>query len=67
MQWETSSSTGTTRRVHSRTGNIRPGDGMLFGNCEGVFSDSWERAPSCGSPGGRPADRAERLAAAGSR
>jgi Bacterial capsule synthesis protein PGA_cap len=46
-------------------GNIRPGDGMLFGNCEGVFSDSWERAPSCGSPVVAPADRADRLAAAG--
>jgi poly-gamma-glutamate synthesis protein (capsule biosynthesis protein) len=46
-------------------GNIRPGDGMLFGNCEGVFSDSWERAPSCGSPVVAAADRADRLATAG--
>ncbi len=47
------------------TGRIAPGDGLLFGNCEGVFADTWQRAPSCGSPVVAPADRAKRLGEAG--
>jgi Bacterial capsule synthesis protein PGA_cap len=38
---------------------------VLFGNCEGAFSDDWERAPSCGSPVVAPAANAANLAAAG--
>lgn len=46
-------------------GRLVPADALLFGNCEGVFADTWERALSCGSPVVAPADRAERLHAAG--
>ncbi|WP_433255970.1 CapA family protein [Streptosporangium sp. CA-135522] len=38
---------------------------VLFGNCEGAFSDVWERAPSSGSPVVAPAANAEPLAEAG--
>ncbi|WP_035304398.1 CapA family protein [Actinokineospora inagensis] len=38
---------------------------IVFGNCEGTFSDVWERAPSCGSPVVSPAAHATPLAAAG--
>ncbi len=47
------------------TGRLAPEDGLLFGNCEGVFADTWERAPSCGSPVVAPADHAKRLGEAG--
>lgn len=46
-------------------GRIAPEGGLLFGNCEGVFADEWQRTPSCGSPVVAPADRAARLAEAG--
>ena len=46
-------------------GRIAPEGGLLFGNCEGVFADTWQRAPSCGSPVVAPSDRAERLREAG--
>ena len=57
-------------------GSITPGTGpagngvpsagtLLFGNCEGVYSDAWERAPSCGSPVVAPAANAAPLARAG--
>lgn len=38
---------------------------VVFGNCEGVFSDDWERVPSCGSPVVAPAVNARHLAGAG--
>ncbi|MES4903213.1 MULTISPECIES: CapA family protein [unclassified Streptomyces] len=38
---------------------------VVFGNCEGVFSDTWERAPSSGSPVVAPAKNAAPLAGAG--
>ncbi|HSR24635.1 MAG TPA: CapA family protein [Candidatus Eisenbacteria bacterium] len=38
---------------------------VVFGNCEGVFSDNWERVPSCGSPVVAPAANAAHLAGAG--
>jgi hypothetical protein len=46
------------------TTSALPG-GVLFGNCEGVFSDQWERAPSSGSPVVAPAANAVPLARAG--
>lgn len=49
----------------ARAGRVlRQGD-VVFGNCEGVFSDRWERAPSCGSPVVAPAANAKALAQAG--
>lgn len=36
---------------------------IVFGNCEGVFSDAWERAPSSGSPVVAPAKNAAALTA----
>lgn len=47
------------------SGQIVPKDGLLFGNCEGVFADTWQRTPSCGSPVVAPSDRAKRLREAG--
>jgi poly-gamma-glutamate capsule biosynthesis protein CapA/YwtB (metallophosphatase superfamily) len=43
---------------------LHSGD-VLFGNCEGVFSDEWERVPTSGPPVVAPTANAERLAAAG--
>ncbi|MFD6568097.1 CapA family protein [Micromonospora profundi] len=43
---------------------LRRGD-ILFGNCEGVFSDDWDRAPSSGPPVVAPAANADPLARAG--
>ncbi|MGW4641278.1 CapA family protein [Sphaerisporangium sp. NPDC004334] len=49
---------------HSAKEFLRGGD-VLFGNCEGAFSDAWERAPSSGSPVVAPAVNARPLAEAG--
>jgi poly-gamma-glutamate synthesis protein (capsule biosynthesis protein) len=43
---------------------LQAGD-VLFGNCEGVFSDHWERAFTSGPPVVAPAANAAPLAAAG--
>ncbi|MER6049265.1 CapA family protein [Streptomyces sp. NPDC020883] len=43
---------------------LNTGD-VVFGNCEGVFSDTWERAPSSGSPVVAPGRNAKPLADAG--
>jgi poly-gamma-glutamate synthesis protein (capsule biosynthesis protein) len=43
---------------------LRAGD-VVFGNCEGVFSDTWERAPSSGPPVVAPSANAQPLAVAG--
>ncbi|WP_324194800.1 CapA family protein [Nocardia terpenica] len=38
-----------TGAFHAAGDALADGD-IVFGNCEGVFSDAWERAPSSGSP-----------------
>lgn len=38
---------------------------IVFGNCEGVFSDTWQRSPSSGSPVVAPSRNAKPLAGAG--
>ncbi|MEU4339249.1 CapA family protein [Micromonospora lupini] len=43
---------------------LRTGD-VVFGNCEGVFSDDWDRAPTSGPPVVAPNVNAQRLAEAG--
>ena len=43
---------------------LNTGD-VVFGNCEGVFSDTWERAPSSGSPVVAATENAAPLAGAG--
>ncbi|NNB92081.1 hypothetical protein HJC10_41635 [Corallococcus exiguus] len=49
---------------HSAGGVLRSGD-VVFGNCEGVFSDDIQRAPSAGSTLTAPAANAAPLAKAG--
>lgn len=48
-----------------RSGAFLRSAGVLFGNCEGVFSDEWDRAPSSGPPVVSPESAAAPLAAAG--
>lgn len=49
---------------HSARHLLATGD-IVFGNCEGVFADDWERAPSSGSPVVAPAANAPALVGAG--
>src|ERR1700688_3331924 len=43
---------------------LRTGD-VVFGNCEGVFSDQWNRAPTSGPPVVSPSRNAAPLRSAG--
>ncbi|MEU5024060.1 CapA family protein [Streptomyces milbemycinicus] len=45
--------------------NVLSAGDVVFGNCEGVFSDTWERAPSSGSPVVAPTKNAAPFAEAG--